>query len=89
MTGPILGPASSHPDQPPRPPPLGDWSVKGWSMYAKCICGADRIVSTHTLITKLGAQKIIRDEDLRDLSKHFVCGTCKAKGRVTLRIERG
>ena len=57
-------------------------------MFAKCVCGADRVVSTHTLIAKLGEQKRIEDKELPVLAKRFVCGSCKVRGRVTLRVER-
>ena len=91
MSDPILGPASGLPELPKFRAALGDWSVKGISMYAKCQCGADRIVPTYTLIQKLGAGKIIRDEDLPAISKLLVCETCKRTGLASVRvvIEQG
>jgi hypothetical protein len=89
MNGPVLGPASGLPELPKGRPCLGDWSVKGVSMYAKCECGAERIVPTYSLIQKLGAGKTIRDQDLPDIAKRLRCGTCKAKGKVSVRVVVG
>ncbi len=51
----MLGPASSMPSKPSLDPVLKDWSIENIHMRCLCSCGAERPISTYTLIEKLGA----------------------------------
>ena len=57
-------------------------------MRALCSCGAERVVSTYTLIEKLGPGKMLTAKDLPDLAKRFRCGSCNKRGNVSLVIVR-
>lgn len=57
-------------------------------MRALCSCGAERVVPTYTLIQKLGPGKMLTGKDLPDLAKRMLCGSCKKRGNVSLKIVR-
>jgi hypothetical protein len=71
---------------------IGDWWRYGISLRALCLdCGAERQIPPARILTFFGGDehRFNLDRDGPRLANALVCGSCKAKGRATVRLVKG
>lgn len=66
---------------------MGDWWSKGIHLRALCSCGAERQVPSAAVLKLFGQEHSWREGfDNERIAKLLVCGTCKQKGRASVRV---